>query len=499
MINRALIYYGTESPNPPQRILSAGPVTATFESGQLRWIKVGSTEVLRSIAFVVRDRAWGTPVPEISDLKVVERGGGFRITFTAVCRTADGNLTWRGTFTGKPDGTITCVGVGSPDRDFQTGRTGFVILHPLQGFVGRPVEIEHTDGTIEKATIAEAIDPAQPFFLIRAMTHRPAPGVKATVRMEGDSWETEDQRNWTDASFKTYSRPLSLPWPYTLKKGEEVRQSVTLTVSGRLPKRPARDNGAVSVKLGRPRGTMPKLGLSVLPEDAERAAEAADIVKAAGIRHLNCRIDLRDSDWAKPLAAYRALGEKTRAEIVLEVIIPGVKAPLAELKDVGRAAKAAGLKPKAVIVTPAADLKSYPPGTPTPAGVPSWQDIAAAAHKVFPRARIGGGMLSNFTELNRKRPPKRLFDFITHATSALVHAADDRSVMETLETIGHIVRSTSGSSAARPIASARRISATASIPMAPSMPTTRAASAWRWRASNRAIAGSSAQPGISAI
>jgi hypothetical protein len=93
------------------------------------------------------------------------------------------------------------------------------------------------------------------------------------------------------------------------------------------------------------------------------------------------------------------------------------------------------------MVTPAADLKSYPPGTPTPAGVPSWQELAAAARKAFPRIRLGGGMLSNFTELNRKRPPKRLFDFITHATSGLVHAADDRSVMETLETVGHVVRS----------------------------------------------------------
>ena len=38
--------------------------------------------------------------------------------------------------------------------------------------------------------------------------------------MEGDTWETEDHRNWTDASFKTYSRPLSLPYPYAIAKGE---------------------------------------------------------------------------------------------------------------------------------------------------------------------------------------------------------------------------------------------------------------------------------------
>ena len=51
-------------------------------------------------------------------------------------------------------------------------------------------------------------------------------------------------------------------------------------------------------------------------------------------------------------------------------------------------------------------------------------------------------MLSTFTELNRKRPKAALFDFITHATCSIVHASDDRSVMETLETLPAIIAST---------------------------------------------------------
>jgi hypothetical protein len=50
-------------------------------------------------------------------------------------------------------------------------------------------------------------------------------------------------------------------------------------------------------------------------------------------------------------------------------------------------------------------------------------------------------MFSYFTELNRKRPPVALLDFVTHATNPIVHAADDDSVMETLEAIPHITRS----------------------------------------------------------
>src|SRR3546814_13671647 len=50
-------------------------------------------------------------------------------------------------------------------------------------------------------------------------------------------------------------------------------------------------------------------------------------------------------------------------------------------------------------------------------------------------------MFSYFTELNRKRPPVGLLDFVSHATCPIVHAADDRSVIQTLEAIPHIVRS----------------------------------------------------------
>jgi hypothetical protein len=187
---------------------------------------------------------------------------------------------------------------------------------------------------------------------------------------------------------------------------------------------------------------MPALGLSVLPEDAARALVTADLVKRAGPKHLNCRLDLRSGDWEKPIVQYRELLQRVGAAAVVEVILRGDAAPEAELRPVADALSRTGLKPTALVVTPAADLQSYPPGIPFPENVPSWTEIAAAARKLFPGVRLGGGMLSNFTEINRKRPPKGLFDFVTHATSALVHAADDRSVMETLESVGHIIRAT---------------------------------------------------------
>src|SRR6185312_16904798 len=91
------------------------------------------------------------------------------------------------------------------------------------------------DGKWRKDKFPALINPVQPFLNVRAMRHEVSSGVSATVRMEGDAFETEDHRNWTDASFKTYVRPLVLPWPYTLKAGEPIKQSVIVKLIGKPP------------------------------------------------------------------------------------------------------------------------------------------------------------------------------------------------------------------------------------------------------------------------
>ena len=90
--------------------------------------------------------------------------------------------------------------------------------------------IEHTDGSVETVTMPELICPDQPAFAIRALLHEPVDGLGLTCRLEGDTFEMEDQRNWTDASFKTYVRPVALPRPFTISGRERVAQSVTIMI-----------------------------------------------------------------------------------------------------------------------------------------------------------------------------------------------------------------------------------------------------------------------------
>ena len=175
-------------------------------------------------------------------------------------------------------------------------------------------------------------------------------------------------------------------------------------------------------------------------EEAGPALSAASLVKAASPGHLICHVDAREADIASALTNYRRLGEVTGADIVLEILLPGKESPQSELVRVAVAARGAGVKPAAISVSPAVDLKAVLPGSKGP-DAPELADIYRAARAAFPGVRLGGGMFSFFTELNRKRPPVELLDFVTHTTSPIVHAADDVSVMETLEALPYVIKS----------------------------------------------------------
>jgi hypothetical protein len=120
-----------------------------------------------------------------------------------------------------------------------------------------------------------------------------------------------------------------------------------------------------------------------------------------------------------------------------------------DMAAIGAAASAGAVKFARVAVSPAADLGSTLPGSVFPPA-PGWADLVAAARKAFPGLPIGGGMFSYFTELNRKRPPSGLLDFICHTGLPIVHAGDDESMTETLEATPSIFKSVQAFSGGKP-------------------------------------------------
>src|SRR5258707_15141553 len=97
---------------------------------------------------------------------------------------------------------------------------------------------------------------------MRAISHQVAPGVSAEVRFEGDIFEMEDQRNWTDASYKTYCTPLGLPFPAKVEKGARVKQAVTftLTMQGAASRARVERRPEVTLEAGARRAKLSKNG-----------------------------------------------------------------------------------------------------------------------------------------------------------------------------------------------------------------------------------------------
>jgi hypothetical protein len=425
-----IAFFGTAEATPEIVRLAAGRLSAEFEAGQLRYIRWRGLEVIRAVAFVIRDGAWGTLAQTIDTLSIASTPERFEIAFTAC---VDG-FGFSARIVGEAGGDLVFSASGSASgAPFVTNRTGFIVLHPLEGVVGREITIEHVDGGRAAMIAPRVISPFQPATDIASLTHSPAPGLTVTCGMEGDAFEMEDHRNWGDASFKTYVRPLARGFPYTLEPGVSLDQAVTIEIrdDGFAPP-PAEEARSVDV------ATMPGIGLAIDAAEVEDAMAHADRLRGLALRHLLARLDPDDGEaQAGALASFAAA---IGAPLFLECVIAG-RDPEAELGAAARRIASAGLDPAAVFPIPVRDFRSRPRGVPQ--GEADDAAILAAARAAFPSARLMGGSPSLFTELNRNPPPDRgrALDIVSHGFSATIHAADDRSVIETLESLPAIADS----------------------------------------------------------
>ncbi len=440
-ISDSIRLYGTDEPVEPPRILQAGPLTVEFDAGNLRHIRYHGYEMIRAVSFVVRDRNWGTYAPQISQLDFHEEPEAFHVSYEAIIREEEPEFRFSAAITGKSDGSLSFCGKGKALSDFLTNRTGFVVLHPIEGVAGTACRIEHVDGTTENARFPLLIDPVQPMTALRAITHQFLPGLSVTCRMEGDTFEMEDQRNWTDASYKTYVRPLALPWPYVIAKGAPIDQTVSLKVSGAVGEiEPIDKRLLLTIGVPLPGSAMPLLGLGLDPKHLDATARNSDALRQAAPSHLVCYYDPRLGHDRDDLERMAAIGQALGAEIWLEFVIPSIDHFEEDLQELGRAVTALDNPFAAVMVSPAPDLKCTLPGSAW-LPCPPLDDCYRAARAAFPNARLGGGMFSFFTELNRKRPPVGLLDFVTFTTVAIFHAGDDCSATEGLESLPYLAKS----------------------------------------------------------
>ncbi len=406
--------YGTPEPVPEAVLLSAGALSVPIFDGDPRQMRFRGVEVLRRLSYPIRDDRWGT-LGTVTLSEVLDRGEG-RSTYRRAFRSLDGRL----------EGTFDLSVEEAPDRcdltatlrivagaDISLNRCGFTLLHPLSGVTGTSLTLRHPDGSRMDTHFPVLIRPDQPARNIAALSHV-VQGIHVDIGMEGEVFEMEDQRNWSDASFKTYCRPLSLPWPYSLRAGEEVRQTIRISLTGTPSTPPAAK--------ARTDATLPQVAL------AHEAGMGRRATMPPGLSGLPLLLRVPAEVAGEELAA----SMPPSGDLTLEIVLPDGADPAASFGKLARTCAGAGVSPRRVAALPAAYLASHQPDGVWPSGLRP-DDLTAPLIRAFPHAEAGAGAFTNFTELNRCRPDMGPWAFLTFGSSAIVHAADDASVLETLE------------------------------------------------------------------
>lgn len=408
--------------------LRAGSLRAAFypDALFLRYVELGGVEALRGVYWAMRDQNWGTPPPKVSITDQSIQSDSFDITLEAIWEWGDIRFAAIGLLSGTKAGQIRYSFSGKARSDFFKNRLGFVVLHGAQ-LAGQKVRVTHVDGTTEESAFPDSISPHQPFFSLREIQHEVISGYRLSTRFEGDVFEMEDQRNWTDASFKTYCTPLEKPFPVLLHKGDAIEQSVTLQIkvepdSRGIVSEPSNESIRVTANMGSERFELPGIGLEKAWGDNEPCSEREiAFLRDLKLKRLRVEIRFAHAGWEADLEA----GIQLTRELGVSLELPLFLSEGCEdaLKSLLHQLAGDSVPVSLWLVLHEEEV------------VPSSKWIRFAAERIEESGlggRIATGTNANFTELNRNPPEAGPYHSLCYAINPQVHAFDDLSMVETL-------------------------------------------------------------------
>jgi len=259
-------------------------------------------EIVRRIYVGVRDPNWKTIPPVVTALELEADADHFVARFRVRHTARDLDFVWDGEITGDADGTIRYAMDGVAASDFWCANVGICVHHPVQGAAGQPFAATTPDGPLE-GVLPELIGPqikrdglSLPLFpAFSDLTIGPTAGA-VHFAFDGALFEMEDHRNWTDASFKTYSKEPALGRPARMAAGQSIKQSVTVSmpVLASAPVLLSATPSAAAdlrVRLGEPLGRqVPLLGLGTASHGYALTERELQLVRRLRLRHIRAAL-----------------------------------------------------------------------------------------------------------------------------------------------------------------------------------------------------------------
>ncbi|MFP4562916.1 MAG: hypothetical protein ACLFRY_06355 [Spirochaetia bacterium] len=427
---RTVLTAGRKVLPPKPCILRAGPVSLSYAEGAVRYLTAGEKECIRGIYSALRDRNWETVEGRIENEIIDQRGDDFSVSFDSIHKEGNIEFSWKGSITGDASGTVTFTMDGIAHSTFERNRIGFCVLHPMD-LAGHRCVVTHSDGKITEGFFPGYVSPHQPFCDISRIHCEVEEGLECETEFSGEIFEMEDQRNWTDASFKTYCTPLGLPFPVTVEEGTEVHQAVTVRIFGTAGGfTSAADDSSlkrtpVEISIDTETSSpLPDLGLSKASHGGELSPEEIDRLKRLCLQHYRIEITSASKDH-RALEKFLTLTTREAGHMGtgLEAALFLGSKPEEEMQALVRAVKK--VKP------PVVRWLVFKEGEKTAAR--EWVELFRGYMAgVTPEAVIASGTDAFFTELNRERPDTDILDGVTFSLNPQVHAFDNESLVETL-------------------------------------------------------------------
>jgi hypothetical protein len=405
-----------------RNILFAGPLKLLYENGFIRRISYNDHEILRMIYFALRDENWTTLPLEIHDLELTHSSDEFKISYNAIHKKNRENVfAWNALIQGNTSGQITFELHGEALTAQKKNRAGFCVLHPLQGVAGQPVTIVHPDQKVTKSIFPVVVAPENPFRNIRALNWD-SYGKTFELVTEGDVFETEDQRNWTDASYKTFCTPSDLPISVALKKGDKVDQKITFRTVSKLISPMRQSKTVVHLEKSAVRSRLPLIGTCTSSEHKTLKPEVVESLKALSLDHYRIEVTPSKAQWVSDYSMdYQ---EAFTLGLPLFVVLHLSSGYKDELDAFIALTLQNRVHIKNVLV-----LSMNKPVTEQSV----IDHVIRKCKSQIPELSWGAGTDYNFNDLNRNRVAPAGLDFISYAIHPQEHAFDNLSIIENIE------------------------------------------------------------------
>ena len=427
-------WFGRDEPPPAVAKLNAGEFTVEFQDGDLRYIRYGDHELIRRIYVAIRDVNWNTIPAQMKDLRIDSSEDRFQIQFDAAHQDGALAFRWQAILEGKPDGTIEYTMKGVAENDFRYCRIGFCVLHPIEGISGSPYWTLTPTGQvsgvlptlIEPQWIENGFETAL-FPAFSSLKIQMPAGINLTAEFEGDLFEMEDQRNWTDGSFKTYCTPIALGYPHNAKAGQEFYQKVI--VRAEVPAeiraiKPITDSQTIRLTLGEHTSQqLPKLGFGIGNQGDGLDKRELELLSRLRPDHLKAELHFQNLSWLRDLDRVLLIANRSSSPLELAIFLTDDPEEALEKLRV----RLSGMPVVRVVVFHEAEAAI---GT-TSAG---WMELVRKyLAGALPEATFAGGTNGNFAEINRQQPDISVMDEVVYTINPQVHAWDERSLIEALE------------------------------------------------------------------